>query len=96
MLEEAFRDIGDGVYIKSCQNADIFTVAHFRAKTKPQNILVIELLFADDKCTNCPLSREDPDDCSCIRYCNIKVWPEDKHKTDRSVDPTELYNGQEG
>ena len=34
MLEEAFRDMGDGIYIKSRQNTDLFTVAHFRAKTK--------------------------------------------------------------
>ena len=47
MLEEAFRDLGDGIYIQSRQNADLFTVAHFRAKTKT-NILVRELLFADD------------------------------------------------
>ena len=36
MLEEAFIDMGDGIYIQSRQNADLFTVAHFRAKTKPQ------------------------------------------------------------
>ena len=47
MLEEAFRDMGDGAYIQSRQNADLFTVAHFRAKTKTTNILVRELLFAD-------------------------------------------------
>ena len=44
MLEEAFKDMGDGIYIQS----DLFTVAHFRAKTKTTNILVSELLFADD------------------------------------------------
>ena len=48
MLEEAFRDMGDGVYIQSCQNADLFKVTHFRAKTKTTKILVRELLFADD------------------------------------------------
>ena len=48
MLEEAFRDIEDGVYIQSYQNTDLFTVAHFRAKTNTTNILVRELLFADD------------------------------------------------
>ena len=50
MLEEAFRDMGGGgrIYIQSRQNADLFTVAHFRAKTKTTNILVRELLFADD------------------------------------------------
>ena len=28
MLDEAFRDMGDGVYIQSRQSADIFNVAH--------------------------------------------------------------------
>ena len=36
MLEDAMRDMRDGIYIQSRQNADLFTVAHFRAKTKPQ------------------------------------------------------------
>ena len=36
MLEEAFKDMGDGIYINSRQNAELFTVAYFRAKTKPQ------------------------------------------------------------
>ena len=29
MLDEAFRDMGDGVYIQSRQSADLFNVAHF-------------------------------------------------------------------
>ena len=48
MFDEAFRDMGDGVYIQSRQNADLFNVAHFRAKTKTTRILMRELLFADD------------------------------------------------
>ena len=48
MLHEAFRDMGDGVNIQSRQSADIFNVAHFRAKTKTIQILMRELLFADD------------------------------------------------
>ena len=39
---------GDGVYIQSRQSADLFNVAHFRAKTKTTRILMKELLFADD------------------------------------------------
>ena len=35
MLEDAFRDMGDGFYIQPRQNANIFTVAHFRAMPKP-------------------------------------------------------------
>ena len=46
MLDKAFRDMGDGVYI---QSADIFNVAHIRAKTKTTTrILTRELLFTDD------------------------------------------------
>ena len=48
MLDETFRDMGDGVYIQCRQNADLFNVAHFRAKTKTTRILMRELLFADD------------------------------------------------
>ena len=48
MLDEAFRDMGDGIYIQSRQSADLFNVAHFSAKTKTTRILTRELLFADD------------------------------------------------
>ena len=48
MLGEAFRDMGDGIYIQSRQSADLFNVAHFKAKTKTTRILMRELLFADD------------------------------------------------
>ena len=48
MLVEAFRGMGDGVYIQSRQSADLFNIAHFRAKTKTTQILVRELLYADD------------------------------------------------
>jgi hypothetical protein len=48
MLEEAFENLEEGVYIQSRQDADLFNVSHFRAKTKTAQILVRELLFADD------------------------------------------------
>ena len=48
VLDEAFRDMGDGIYIHSRHSADVFNVAHFRAKTKTTRILMRELLFADD------------------------------------------------
>jgi len=41
-----FTRHGGGVYIQSRHNADLFNVAHFRAKTT--RILMRELLFADD------------------------------------------------
>ena len=49
MLDEAFRDMGDDVYIQSRQSGDLSNVAHFRAKTKTTRILMRELLFADDR-----------------------------------------------
>ena len=48
MLGEAFGYMGCGVYIQFRQSADIFNVAHFRAKTNTTRILTKELLFADD------------------------------------------------
>ena len=48
MLDDAFRDMGDGVYIQSRQSADLFNFAHFRAKTKTTRILMGDLIFADD------------------------------------------------
>ena len=47
-LDEAFRDMGDGIYKQSIQSADLFNVAHFKPKTKTTRILMRELLFADD------------------------------------------------
>ena len=41
ILDEAFRDMGVGVYMQSRQSADLF-------KTKTTRILMGELLFADD------------------------------------------------
>ena len=52
MVDDYFRDMGDGVYIQSRQITDLFNVAHFRAKIKTTGILMRELtrelLFADD------------------------------------------------
>ena len=51
VLDEAFRDMGDGIYIvslQSRQSADIFNVTHFRANTKTTRILMRELLFTGD------------------------------------------------
>ena len=48
MLDVAFHDVDDGVYIQSRQDADLFNVSHFRTKTKSTQRLVRELLFAND------------------------------------------------
>ena len=49
MLDEAFRVMGDGIYIQSRQSADLFNVADCKPKTKTTRILMRELLFADDR-----------------------------------------------
>ena len=46
--QHSFPRHGGGVYIQSTQGADLFNVAHFRAKTKTTRILVRELRFADN------------------------------------------------
>ena len=48
MLEVAFDDSLDGVCIQTRQNADLFNVAHFKAKTKTSQKIVREMLYADD------------------------------------------------
>ena len=46
MVDEAFRYMGDGVYIQS--SADLFNVTHFKPKTNTLRILMRDLLFAND------------------------------------------------
>ena len=48
MHDEAFRDMGGGVYIQSRKSADLFNVAHFKAETNTIRTLIRELLFTDD------------------------------------------------
>ena len=62
MLEEAFRDLDEGVYIQSRQDANLFNMSHFKAKTKTTQILVRELLFADDSA----LVAHTPEQMQCV------------------------------
>jgi len=48
MLEVAFEDSSDGVFIQSRHDADLFNISHFKAKTKTCQKIVREMLFADD------------------------------------------------
>ena len=48
MLEVAFSDIQEDVYIQTRQEADLFNEAHFKSKNKSVFKVVRELLFADD------------------------------------------------
>ena len=66
MLDEAFPDTGDGVYMKSRQSVDLFNVAHFRAKTKHIRILMRELLFTDDSALVASFAEENS---GCFLQC---------------------------
>lgn len=48
MLEEAFRNSTEGVYIQTRPDANLFKLSHFNAKTKTTLMVVREMLFADD------------------------------------------------
>jgi hypothetical protein len=65
MLDDASQCMGDGVCIQSRQSADLFNIVQFRAQTKSVQILVRELLFADDSAL-VPHSAEEIQE----------VWPE--------------------
>ena len=67
--------VGDGVYIQSRQSADLFNIAHFRAKTKTTRILMRELIFADD--STLVAHSAEGNQKICFLRCVKEVWPED-------------------
>ena len=48
MLEMAFKDTSEGVYIQTRKEADLFNVAQLKAKSKTSTKVVREMLFADE------------------------------------------------
>ena len=48
MLEVAFKDVHEGIYIQTRPGADLFNVTQFKSKTRTTKHLVREMLFADD------------------------------------------------
>ena len=86
MLDEAFRDMRDGVYIQSRQSADLLNVSHFRAKTNTTWILMRELPFADDSALVAHSAEEMQKNTVCFLRCVKEVRPE----------PTELYKKPRG
>ena len=48
LLQYAFADSSDGVYIRTRADGKLFNIARLRAKTKTFEVLIRELLFADD------------------------------------------------
>ena len=47
MLEVAFEDADEGIYIQTRANADLFKITQFKAQTLTTKMLVREMLFAD-------------------------------------------------
>ena len=48
LLQYAFKDCSEGVYIHTRADGKLFNIARLRAKTKVLEVLIRELLFADD------------------------------------------------
>uniref|UniRef100_UPI003393167C reverse transcriptase domain-containing protein n=1 Tax=Acinetobacter baumannii TaxID=470 RepID=UPI003393167C len=48
LLRDAFKDCEEGVYIHRRADGGLFNITRVRAKTKRTNVLLRELLFADD------------------------------------------------
>ena len=48
LLQYAFADCEDGVYVRTRHDGKLFNVARLRAKTKTHEVLIRDLLFADD------------------------------------------------
>ena len=48
LLQYAFNDCDEGVYLHTRTDGKLFNIARLRAKTKVRRILIRELLFADD------------------------------------------------
>ena len=85
MLDEAFRDVWDGVYTQLRQSADLFNVANVRAKTKTSRILMIELLFADDSALVSHSAEETDAFSYALRKFGLKI---NIKKTEELTNPT--------
>ncbi|XP_071501556.1 uncharacterized protein [Diadema antillarum] len=48
LLQYAFKDCSEGVYIHTTADGKPFNIASLRAKTKVREVLIREMLFADD------------------------------------------------
>ena len=65
MLHVAFRNCDKGVYLQTRSNGNIFNLRRFNAKTKVSDILIRDLLFADD----CELVVHTIEDIQIIMDC---------------------------
>ena len=48
LLQYAFADCEEGIYIRTRADGKLFNLARLRAKTKVMEVLIREMLFADD------------------------------------------------
>ena len=91
MLDDALRDMWEGVYIQSRQSTDLFNVAHFRAKAKTTRILMRELLFADDIALVAHSAEEMQKIVPAFSNASKNFGTVDLHQEDRGAVPTQLY-----
>ena len=48
VLQSAFTDCNEGIYIRTRTDGKLFNISRLRAKTKVREVLIREMLFADD------------------------------------------------
>ena len=48
LLRHAFQDTQDGIYIRTRQDGSLYNLARLKAKTRTTEVLIQELLYADD------------------------------------------------
>jgi hypothetical protein len=48
LLQYAFKDCNEGVFLRTRSDGKLFNIARLRAKTKVSRVLIREMLFADD------------------------------------------------
>ena len=76
--------------------AEIFNVAHFRAKTKTTRTLVRELLFADNSALVAHSDEEIHKILDAFSDASKEVWPDDYYQEDRGAVPTMVYKDPRG
>ena len=77
---ESFKNMGDGVYIHSRQNAVLLKITHSRVKPKTTHIFVRQMLFVDDSAMVNHSVQDILRIVDSVLHCIIKVCHEDQHQ----------------
>ena len=48
LLKQAFEEVNEGIFLRTRSDGRLYNPAILRAKTKVRNVMIIDMLFADD------------------------------------------------